>query len=100
MASTPVRVFLGNKICGNTGDLSPYAGPFTGDDRDLSPVKVLLPDLFSNRTGFFCACHGSKFDLAGRVFKGVPAPTNLEVPPHKYLSDTKILIGVDTEATS
>ncbi len=50
--------------------------------------------------GFFCACHGSKFDLAGRVFKGVPAPTNLEVPPHKYLSDTKILIGVDTEATS
>lgn len=45
--------------------------------------------------GFFCPCHGSIFDLAGRVFAGVPAPTNLEVPPHKYLSDSRILIGVD-----
>ena len=47
--------------------------------------------------GFFCPCHGSKFDLAGRVYKGVPAPTNLVVPPYKYLSDTQILIGDDTE---
>jgi ubiquinol-cytochrome c reductase iron-sulfur subunit len=45
--------------------------------------------------GFFCPCHQSKFDLAGRVFKGMPAPTNLVVPPHKYLSDTRILIGED-----
>ena len=45
--------------------------------------------------GFFCKCHGSKYDLAGRVLQGVPAPTNLEVPPHKYLSDSVILIGVD-----
>jgi ubiquinol-cytochrome c reductase iron-sulfur subunit len=45
--------------------------------------------------GFFCPCHGSRFDLAARVFKGVPAPTNLEVPPHKYLSDTRLLIGDD-----
>lgn len=45
--------------------------------------------------GFFCPCHGSKFDLAGRVFKNVPAPINLKVPPHKYLSDTRILIGED-----
>ena len=44
--------------------------------------------------GFFCPCHGSKFDLAGRVFKGVPAPTNLVVPPYVYLSDTRILIGL------
>ena len=44
--------------------------------------------------GFFCPCHQSKFDLAGRVFKGVPAPTNLVIPPHKYASDTKIVIGV------
>ncbi len=44
--------------------------------------------------GFFCPCHGSKFDLAGRVFKGSPAPINLQVPPHKYLSDTRLLIGV------
>jgi len=46
--------------------------------------------------GFFCPCHGSTFDLAGRVFQGVPAPTNLLVPPHKYLSDTRILVGDDT----
>ena len=45
--------------------------------------------------GFFCPCHGSKFDLAGRVYKNVPAPTNLPVPPHRYVSDTRILIGVD-----
>ncbi len=43
--------------------------------------------------GFFCPCHGSKFDLAGRVFKGSPAPTNMEVPPHHYLSDSRLLIG-------
>lgn len=48
--------------------------------------------------GFFCACHGSKFDLAGRVWRGVPAPLNLAVPPHSYLDDSTILIGVDTEA--
>ena len=45
--------------------------------------------------GFYCPCHGSKFDFAGRVFKGVPAPVNLRVPPHVYLSDTTILIGED-----
>ena len=44
--------------------------------------------------GFFCPCHGSKFDLAGRVYKNVPAPTNLEVPPHSFLSDSRVLIGM------
>ena len=45
--------------------------------------------------GFLCPCHGSTFDYAGRVFKSKPAPTNLEVPPHTYLSETRILIGED-----
>lgn len=45
--------------------------------------------------GFFCACHGSKFDLAGRVWRGVPAPLNLVVPPHHYLDDSTVLVGVD-----
>lgn len=47
--------------------------------------------------GFFCPCHGSKFDLAARVFKGVPAPLNLVIPPHQYLGDAKLLIGVDAK---
>jgi len=48
--------------------------------------------------GFFCPCHGSKFDLAGRVYKGVPAPTNLRVPPHRFVRDDLILIGQDRGA--
>lgn len=47
--------------------------------------------------GFFCPCHGSKFDIAGRVFKGMPAPTNLPVPKYHFLSDAEILIGEDRE---
>jgi ubiquinol-cytochrome c reductase iron-sulfur subunit len=50
--------------------------------------------------GFFCPCHGSKFDLAGRVYKHVPAPTNLVVPPHVYLSDTTLLIGSDNKESA
>ncbi|HEY1057409.1 MAG TPA: ubiquinol-cytochrome c reductase iron-sulfur subunit [Limnobacter sp.] len=57
-----------------------------------------LPDDWKG--GFLCPCHGSTFDLAGRVFANKPAPDNLEVPPHKYLSDTKILIGVDDNHTA
>ncbi len=45
--------------------------------------------------GFFCPCHGSKFDLAGRVYKGVPAPLNMEVPPYQFLSDTRVLVGAE-----
>ena len=52
-----------------------------------------LPDDWAG--GFLCPCHGSTFDMAGRVFRNKPAPDNLEVPPHMYLSDTKILIGED-----
>ena len=56
------------------------------------------PELAAETEGaFLCACHGSRFDLAGRVYRNVPAPTNLVVPPHRYLSDTVILIGEDQE---
>ena len=48
--------------------------------------------------GFLCPCHGSLFDLAGRVYKSMPAPTNLEIPPHHYLADTTILVGEDGKA--
>jgi len=47
--------------------------------------------------GFLCPCHGSRFDLAGRVFKSMPAPDNLVIPPHTYLSDTRLIIGEDTK---
>ncbi len=52
------------------------------------------------RGGFFCPCHGSAFDLAGRVYTGKPAPTNMMVPPYKFLSDTRILIGEDNGGAS
>lgn len=61
-----------------------------------SPSFRPLPDSETGpdwKGGFYCPCHGSKFDLAGRVFVGVPAPLNLVVPPYKYLSDTRIVIG-------
>lgn len=47
--------------------------------------------------GFFCPCHGSKFDLAGRVYKGVPAPLNMPIPPYRYVDDNTIVVGEDTE---
>ena len=67
-----------------------------------SPSQKLAPGTESGLGdewpgGFFCPCHGSKFDLAGRVYKGVPAPSNLRVPPYTYLSDTRLLIGEDSK---
>ena len=76
------NVFVAIGICTHLG-CSPTYRP------DVAPA-----DLGSAwKGGFFCPCHGSKFDMAGRVYKGVPAPTNLVVPPYKYLSDTTVLVG-------
>lgn len=65
-------------------------------DRLQSGPQPSLPDDWQG--GFLCPCHGSTFDLAGRVYANKPSPDNLPVPPHKYLSDTRLLIGDDTAA--
>ena len=76
------NIFVAIGICTHLG-CSPTYRP------DVAPA-----DLGSAwKGGFFCPCHGSKFDMAGRVYKGVPAPTNWVVPPYKYLSDTTVLVG-------
>lgn len=63
----------------------------------LGCVPTYRPDIGGVQAGwpggFFCPCHGSKFDLAGRVYQGVPAPSNLVIPPYSYLSDSVLLIG-------
>ena len=82
-------MFVAVGICTHLG-CSPTYRP------ELAPAD-LGPDWLG---GFFCPCHQSKFDLAGRVFRGVPAPTNLVIPPHKYLSDTKILVGDDGKSAT
>jgi len=75
--------FIAIGICTHLG-CSPTYRP------EVAPAD-LGPDWLG---GFFCPCHQSKFDLAGRVFTGVPAPLNLVIPPHKYLSETRIVIGI------
>jgi ubiquinol-cytochrome c reductase iron-sulfur subunit len=77
-------LFVGIGICTHLG-CSPTYRP------DVAPAD-LGPEW---KGGYFCPCHGSRYDLAGRVYKGVPAPLNLVIPPHKFLSDTTILIGED-----
>jgi ubiquinol-cytochrome c reductase iron-sulfur subunit len=80
--------FVGVGICSHLG-CSP------GDKFTPGP-QASVPDTWEG--GFLCACHGSTFDLAGRVYKNKPAPDNLEVPPHMYVSDTVLLIGEDKKA--
>jgi ubiquinol-cytochrome c reductase iron-sulfur subunit len=66
-----------------------------------SPTGPFAPGINAQlgaNAGFLCPCHGSTFDLAGRVFRNVPAPDNLPVPPHRYLSDTVVVIGDDSAA--
>jgi len=72
-----------------------HLGCSPGDKFTPGP-QASLPDNWAG--GFLCPCHGSTFDLAGRVYKDKPAPDNLEVPPHMYLSDSRILIGEDKKA--
>lgn len=80
------ELFVAIGICTHLG-CSPLYRP------DVAPAD-LGPEW---KGGFFCPCHGSSFDLAGRVYKGVPAPVNLVIPPYRYLSDTRIVIGADGE---
>jgi ubiquinol-cytochrome c reductase iron-sulfur subunit len=82
------ELFVGVGICTHLG-CSP-------SDKFQTGAQPSLPDDWQG--GFLCPCHGSTFDMAGRVFKNKPAPDNLEVPPHMYLSDTKLLIGEDKKA--
>ncbi len=65
-------------------------------DKFVPGAQPSLPDDWAG--GFLCPCHGSTFDMAGRVYKNKPAPDNLEVPPHMYLSDTRLIIGEDKKA--
>jgi ubiquinol-cytochrome c reductase iron-sulfur subunit len=82
------EIFVGVGICSHLG-CSPV-------DK-LSPgAQPSLPDNWQG--GFLCPCHGSTFDVAGRVFKNKPAPDNLEVPPHYYVSDTVLMIGEEKQA--
>ena len=80
--------FVGVGICSHLG-CSP-------SDKLAPGPQPSLPDDWLG--GFLCPCHGSTFDVAGRVFKNKPAPDNLEVPPHMYLSESKLLIGEDKKA--
>lgn len=65
-------------------------------------VPEMVPQPFDSQWqgGFFCPCHNSRFDMAGRVYQGVPAPTNLRVPPHRFLDDERIQIGVNPEGAA
>ncbi len=65
----------------------------------LGCSPLFRPEVEANwKGGFFCPCHGSRFDLAGRVFVGMPAPLNMQVPPYRYVNDTTIIIGEDEGA--
>jgi ubiquinol-cytochrome c reductase iron-sulfur subunit len=80
------EVFVAVGVCTHLG-CSPTYRP------DIAPA-----DLGADwKGGFFCPCHGSKFDMAGRVYKGVPAPVNLEIPPYHFATETRIVIGLEGE---
>jgi len=76
------EIFVAIGICTHLGCVPTYRP----DENSVSPGWL---------GGFYCPCHGSKYDLAGRVYKDVPAPLNLKIPRHMYISDTEILVGED-----
>lgn len=83
--SVKPEIFVAIGICTHLG-CSPIYRP-----------EIAPPDLGNEwKGGFFCPCHGSRFDLAGRVYKSVPAPANLVIPPYRYLTETRILIGEES----
>lgn len=80
------EIFVAVGVCTHLG-CSPTYRP------DIAPA-----DLGADwKGGFFCPCHGSKFDMAGRVYKSVPAPVNLEIPPYHFATETRIVIGLEGE---
>jgi ubiquinol-cytochrome c reductase iron-sulfur subunit len=83
------EIFVAVGLCTHLGCSPTFRPEFAPND--------LGPDW---KGGFFCPCHGSGFDLAGRVFRGVPAPTNLVVPPYRYITDNLIIVGEDIEEVS
>jgi len=89
MRSIKPEIFIAVGLCTHLG-CSPTFRP------EIAP-NDLGPDW---KGGFFCPCHGSGFDLAGRVYRSVPAPTNLEVPPYRYITDTLIIVGEDSMEAS
>lgn len=110
-----------NSMLADPNSTVPQQPPYIkGDDRSIKPQFAVIVGLCTHlgcsptyrpemgpadlgadwKGGFYCPCHGSTFDLSGRVFAGVPAPINLVVPSHKYLTDTRILIGVDQEGAA
>ncbi|TGD72118.1 ubiquinol-cytochrome c reductase iron-sulfur subunit [Mangrovimicrobium sediminis] len=111
---------LDGKLKDPKSEISLQPTYITGEDRSLRPEILVLegvcthlgcapayrPELGAEANvgddswvgGFFCPCHGSRFDMAGRVYSGVPAPTNLVVPPYSFEGDNILVVGVDTEA--
>lgn len=87
-----------------TRSIKPEFAVIIGVCTHLGCAPILFPEMVPQefdgqwKGGFFCPCHGSRFDLAGRVFKNVPAPTNLRIPPYHFIDDNTIEIGVDPTA--
>jgi len=93
-------------IKGDTRSIKPEIMVLVGICTHLGCSPLFKPEVVPQnfdadwKGGFFCPCHGSRFDMAGRVYKGVPAPDNLKVPPYRFLDDNHLMIGVDPEGAA